>query len=540
MITSFRFAVPLLVLVLLLQPACTGGGEPAEPVFERVGHAVLADGGPDLAAFSKLAPWPYTDGDYLYSGCSSKAPLAADEAADRCFMIMDLSDPQRPVRSATIHTFDLDRSPAPPADHPVWSSDYPWPNLPAASPCMVDWLDPDLRDGSRPPPCWDPGWNTQTHYVAALPGRLLAVNLERFRYGTTRQPNWHGVRFYDISDPAHPRLLSQWDVPVSPPDPVTGEYPDARGVHHFNFHGNYLYLGTEYEGYVGKILVVLDVSDPAAPVEVGKWWLPGQKTPEEDAVRDWIQQPLFSRPVVELEEGIWSRHVGMHYVTVEGTTAYLAYHQAGLVLLDVSDPSRPTLASWTNYLQPGAHPVSPNAEACRRAAGDRPAACGNTHAARLLPGTRLLMVEDEYFTCPFGHVRIFDVEDPRAPRMLGQLVLPETLDCDPEAPLNSADRERFPIRGPSAHLGNPFNDRIYLTAWYGLGLQAFDYSDPTAPRHVTGYAYRIADDLAVFDPRFVGADAYDVIIGPQGHLYLSDGTAGLRVLKLRNVEHKRP
>ncbi|MEX2495071.1 MAG: hypothetical protein WD448_03225 [Woeseia sp.] len=529
----------ILILVAALPPiACTAGNN-AAPTFERVGHAVLADGSPDLAAYSKLAPWPYTDDDYLYSGCYPHAPLPTEPGAGRCFMIVNLSVPERPVRSATIHAFDETLSPPPPADHPVWRRDYPWPNLPVGVPCQVDWLDPEIVNATRPPTCWDPGWNTQTHYVAAVPGRLLAVNMERFRYGSTRQPNRHGVRFYDISTPARPELLSEWDAPVSPPDAETGVYQDARGVHHFNFHGDYLYVGTEYEGYIGKILVILDVSDPHAPREVGKWWLPGQKTPEEDSVRDWVQQPLFSRPVRELEGGKFSRHVGMHYVTVNGTTAYLAYHQAGLVLLDVADPTAPKLFSRINYLQPGAEPLSPNVEQCRRAAQGQSAACGNTHTARLVPGTRLLMVEDEYFTCPFGHVRIFDVENPQAPRLLGQLVLPETLACDPAIPMQPADKERFPLRGPSAHLGNAWNERIYLTAWYGLGLQAFDYSDPSAPRHIAGYTYKISDDLPTQDPRYGGSDTYDVIMGPEGLIYVSDGTAGLRVLRLNNAKHYR-
>lgn len=526
--------LPAVLLGML--SGCSPSMEPA-PEFEQVGLAVLPDGSPDLMAFSKLAPWPHTDGDFLYSGCYVQAPLAREPVADRCFMVVDVSDPERPRRRATIHAFNPELSPAPPAGHPVWAADYPFPNLPTSSPCVVEWSDPDILAGAAPPPCWDPAWNTQTHYVAAVPGRLLAVNLERFRYGTDRQANLAGVRFYDISDPLNPVLVSEWHAPVSPPDPTTGIYPDSRGVHHFNFHGDQLYLGTEYEGYIGKILVILDLSDVSTPHELGRWWLPGQKTPEEDSQRDWVQQPLFSRPIVELEPGLWSRHVGMHYVTVEDTTAYLAYHQAGLILLDVTDPQSPSMLSWVNYLQPDSGSV--NDRACRKAAGGRAAACGNSHTARRIPGTDLLMVEDEYFTCPFGHVRLFDVSNPASPVVTGQLVLEETLACDSDQPLRTALASQFPLRGPSAHLGNPWNDYIYLTAWYGLGLVAFDYSDPAAPMPIARHGYRISDDLPQADERFAGADTYDVIIGPKGHLYVSDGTGGLRVLRLRDAGHHR-
>ena len=153
-------------------------------------------------------------------------------------------------------------------------------------------------------------------------------------------------------------------------------------------------------------------------MEVGKWWLPGQKTPEEDAIRDWEQQPSFSNPIVRTDGGKWSKHVGMHYATVQDDIAYLSYHQAGLVIMDVSDKSNPELLSRTDYLLPGADATNPDIAACKAAAGREEAACGNTHAAKRIPNTDLLMVSDEYFTCPYGHVRIFDVADGRNPQLL--------------------------------------------------------------------------------------------------------------------------
>ena len=503
----------------------------------RVGAAVTADGSVDFAAYSKLAPWPRADGGYLYSGCYPSAPLLADAAgADRCFMSIDLGDPRRPRRVATIHTYDLERSPAPPPTHAVWLPDYPFANIPPRSPCKVDWNDRDIAAGRKPPACWDPGWNTQSHFVAAVPGKLLAVNQERYRYGTERQANYHGVRFYDLSDPAKPRFLSYWEAPVSDPDPESGVHRDARGVHHFNFHGRYLLLGSEYQGYVGRVLVILDVADPRTPVEVGRWALAGQKTPEQDDERNWIQQRLFSRPIIETDDGKWTRFVGMHYVTVHEDVAYLAFHQAGLVTLDISDVRAPQLLAHLNYLTPGADPTNPNIAACQAAAGGRQAVCGNTHTARRVPGRDLLVVEDEFFTCPFGHVRLFDVEDPSRPVLLSHFLLDENLACDSDRPMQAADRKRFPIRGPSSHMGIAWNRDTYLTAWYGMGLQAIDISDPAEPFPLGAYHYRLADELPGDSPEYAGSDTYDVVIGPEGYLYVADATGGLRVLKLTGAD----
>jgi len=212
-------------------------------------------------------------------------------------------------------------------------------------------LDPDVLNGSKPPTCWDRGWNTHTHYLSYT-SNILAVNQERWRGGTNIQANYHGVKFYDISDRARPKFLSGWEAPVS--DPVGGRYPDAGGAHHFNFDadGHYLYLGTEYKGFIGKILVILDVRDPQHPKEAGKWWLPGQKTPEEDAIRNWIQQGHFNNPI-QIVSGKYTKHVGMHYVTTNGDRAYLSYHQAGLVILDISNKNKPRFISRLDYLVPG-------------------------------------------------------------------------------------------------------------------------------------------------------------------------------------------
>jgi len=508
--------------------------EPTEGAwnFERVGMATLSNGQLDLASFSKLAPWPNTDGDYLYSGCYDPSPLDnAQPAPDRCFMTVDLSDPTNPVRLATVPNFDPIASPSPPPDHAVWSPDYPFPNLPVSVPCKVDWNDPAIAAATERPSCWDPGWNSHNHYAQNGPGDILAVNQERYRGGTTRQPTYHGVKFYDISDRANPRFLSYWEAPTSPPDPATGVYPDARGTHHFNFNGPYLYLGAEYEGFIGKIFVILDVRNPENPVETGKWWLPGQKTPEEDAIRDWEQQGSFSNPIVRADNGKWTKHVGMHYATVQDDIAYLSYHQAGLIIMDVSDKSNPILLSRTDYLMPGADDTNPDIAACQAAAGREIAACGNTHAAKRIPNTDLLIVSDEYFTCPYGHVRIFDVADDRNPTLLSHYLTDQNTACDSENPLQAADAPRFPRRGPSSHIGNPLSDDIYLMAWYGNGVQAIDISDPANPVGAGYFNYRIDSDLDAREAQYAGSDTYDVILGRDGYLYSSDGTSGLRVLR---------
>jgi hypothetical protein len=373
------------------------------------------------------------------------------------------------------------------------------------------------------PTCWDPGWNTHSHYVQNF-GNILAVNQERWRTAANNvRPNYHGVKFYDVSDPANPVFLSYWEAPADDRH-ADGTYTAAGGVHHFNWKDRYLYLGTEYRGFVNtsKILVILDVKDPRRPVEVAKWWIKGQRN-DEYPTADWTQASSFGSPVVKLPSGKWRKHVGMHYVAVFGNTAYLSYHQAGLVILDVRDNANPKFLSRLDYLNPDLiatlDPLTPPAhnDACHTAAGTSVAACGNTHSAKLVPGSHLLWVTDEYFSCPYGHLRMVDVSDLTNPQIISHYLFPENTDCS----------KTWPLTGPSSHLGNAWGDGLLFLAWYGLGLHVFDIANPYYPVEVGYFKYQ----LDASNPSLQGSQTYDVIFGPGGYLYVSDGSKGLRVLK---------
>ena len=72
-----------------------------------------------------------------------------------------------------------------------------------------------------------------------------------------------GFRIYDIKDKTQPKL-------------ITFVKTHARGVHRFDLDENYAYISTEMEGFVGNILVIYDIRNPSKPVEVSRWWMPGQ------------------------------------------------------------------------------------------------------------------------------------------------------------------------------------------------------------------------------------------------------------------------
>ena len=382
--------------------------------------------------------------------------------------------------------------------------------------------------------CWDPGWNTHSHYVAEN-NKILVANQERYRTaGTSKRASYAGLTIWDVRDPSNPVFLSRLEFPKGPV--VGGTYTKAGGVHHFFFDGRYVYGATEYgpeegihPGFTDRIFFIVDVKDPKNPVEAGKWWVPGQR---DDETRDWIPQGSFNDPVWRNASGKLIKKVAVHYVFVQGNRAYLAYHQEGVIILDVTKKNAPKFVGQLDYIVPpdlrpplasGDPDVSPDDAACATANPSKATyglACGSTHAAKLVPGRNILLVSDEYFSCPYGHVRIVDIKDETEPKVISHFWYPTQIDCSRDWGVGTT---------PSAHLGTAQGSNLYWMAWYAYGLRGIDISDPENPKEAAHYQYRIFDGDST-------SITYDAAHGPGGFLYLTDNQSGIRVLKYKGVE----
>ncbi len=161
-----------------------------------------------------------------------------------------------------------------------------------------------------------------------------------------------GVVLYDVTNlkkdglPSAP-LGTAYDID----DFFNGPHFEAFGVHNTWIfeQGNKAYLGV-----VANIspdafdFRILDISDPTAPTEVGRW----SSTVSPDA------PPAETRGA--------SRSLGLHDITVQtdgnATVAYLSYWDAGYILLDVSDPSNPSfmgVGPWPDDAEGNAHAAWP-------------------------------------------------------------------------------------------------------------------------------------------------------------------------------------
>jgi hypothetical protein len=331
--------------------------------------------------------------------------------------------------------------------------------------------------------------NTWTIQVQ-VHGDTLVTSLEKIDHGWGDDPDApfdEGVLLWGLADADQPELI--------------GTYRTGGNGTHRNFYagGNLLHLSAMPRGFQGHIYQILDVSDPRRPVEVGRWWLRGQ----------WLER----------REGGAPEGTSLHAPYVSGDRAYLAYGAAGLVILDISDPSRPREVSRL----PLAPPFNPVIAA---------------HTAVALPGRRLVALNSEAIAedCdePLNFAGLVDVSDEEHPHVISMLPVPEP---PPGAGYRNFCQHggRFGPHNLHQGQGNPVllqdEDVLYLT-YFNAGLRVYDIADPRLPREV---AWFLPPDPVVRRgvlPRTLVAQSEDVLVDRRGVIYLTDKNHGLYLLRL--------
>jgi hypothetical protein len=217
-------------------------------------------------------------------------------------------------------------------------------------------------------------------------GKILVISRE----GASNRKN--GIAFYDNSDPAHPKPISEYT------ETVTG------GVHSAFVDSHYVYLTDDATGSMR----VIDFADVKNPKEVARWEVPNQvattlKTSEGDQVG--------------------GRY--LHDLQVKDGLAYLAYWRDGLVILDVGkgikggSPEHPQLVSQLRFNH---HELYGNGW------------LAGTHS--VFRYKNYVFIGDEVFPPTFnihgparipvrGIVHVVDVSDISAPRKVAEYPVPE-------------------------------------------------------------------------------------------------------------------
>src|SRR4029079_18898009 len=157
-------------------------------------------------------------------------------------------------------------------------------------------------------------------------GDIMVINQERFG---KNQPGdvGGGIDIYDVSKPDAPRRSTHGTT-------------KGGGVHRYDFDGRYAYISPTVEGYVGNIMMILDLANPEQPPEVGRWWIPGQH-------------------VAGGEDYPWNDYVRprCHHPLRFGDRLYVSYWHHGFFILDIADLSKPMLVSGLNPGPADPHPT---------------------------------------------------------------------------------------------------------------------------------------------------------------------------------------
>ena len=288
-----------------------------------------------------------------------------------------------------------------------------------------------------------------------------------------------GFKIYDISAPNRPRL-------------VCYQRTGGIGVHRFDADGRHAYISTEMPGYVGNILVIYDLGDPRKPVEISRWWLPGQHI-ESGEVPSWA-----------------GRQHRLHHALRFGNELWASCWHAGFRVVDVSDLAHPRSLGGYNY-----HPLFPEP----------------THTVMPLPraigGRRIAVAIDEEDQAqsageeetrrgrPHACILTFDVSDLADIRPIGQFHVSES-----DSPFSRMSGARF-----GAH---QFCERMSGTlihaVWFAGGLRIVDVADPQRPREVGHFIPQPAAGRSA-------PQSNDVALDARGLIYVVDRYVGFDVLE---------
>ena len=308
-----------------------------------------------------------------------------------------------------------------------------------------------------------------SHKVRVADG-IMVVNHERL--GHVEGTPEGGLAIWDVENPRQPRLITKW---------VTA----GKGVHRYDFDGRHAYISPTAEGYVGNIVMILDLADPARPEEVGRWWLEGQWQAGGEAYP-------------------WSDYVPprCHHPLRTGSRLNVSYWHHGFFILDISDMARPRLVSGRNTSPSFPHP---------------------THTCLRMPmklkGRDIMIVADEdvaklYPAAP-AFTWVYDISDERNPIPVSTFQV-DGVDADgePQQPMTGCHQPSERLTGTTVV---PF-------AWFAQGLRLVDFADPFRPREVAHY---LPEPPAGADR----ASSNDVTVDDRGLIYLVDRQRGVDILE---------
>jgi hypothetical protein len=247
-----------------------------------------------------------------------------------------------------------------------------------------------------------------------------------------------------------------------------------------------------------QVYRVVDVSTPAKPRAVGRWHLPG--TMEGD------DAPPPERLPGKFDAGFRAHNTNVYPQRPD--RCYLGYIDGGIMVLDISDQSRPKLVSrWTNS----------------------PPYNGFNHTVLPLFERGLIVVSDESVKDNAGDwpklVWILDGRDERHLVSIGTLPMP---------PVDAFKSRGGRYGAHNLHENPPVpgawkSENIVLGTFFNGGVRAYDLSDPYSPREIAYFVPQAPEGSKI------GAvQINDVFVDDRGIVFTVDRhNGGLYALEMK-------
>ena len=317
--------------------------------------------------------------------------------------------------------------------------------------------------------------------IAAELGTTVADVLEMVRLENATGYDEGGFHIWDVSDKANPKHIHF-------------EQTFGKGCHRFDMDENYAYMSTEVEGFVGNILVIYDIGDPAKPQEVSRWWLPGQN-------------------VAAGETPTWDgASIRLHHALRFGDTMWAGCWGGGVAAIDVSDIKNPKTIGTDDY-----HP--PFREV--------------SHTFMPVPfevgGRRVALAIDEEGRHPAtGQMHAFmwviDVGD------IANMAPIATYSMDEGDSPHARPAVAAGLRFGAHQFREKMTDTLVYATWFAGGLRIIDVKDPLLPEEV-GFFIPAPSPAATMVEGFRSVQSNDVDVDDRGVIYILDRLNGLDVVE---------
>ena len=291
-----------------------------------------------------------------------------------------------------------------------------------------------------------------------------------------------GMAVYDIKNPALPKKIGFMPV-------------EGGGIHRIWYTGGrWAYVSVLLDGFTDYIFMTIDMKDPANPTEAGRLWLDGmnQKAGETPS---W---PATAR-------------MGLHHATVSGDTAYGAWRDAGLVMIDVKDRAKPKLIVHHNWSPPFN---------------------GGTHNCLALPDRELLVVVDEAVLDDYEDgdkpVWLFDIRVPAKPVSIATFPRPQDADY----------RKKGGHFGPhNIHENRPdsfVSSTTIFATLQNAGVRVYDIRNAYRPEEVAAFVPPKPARLMDKRPnRPLVIQTCDVFVDKERLVFANDYNGGLYILEYK-------